>query len=305
MTPTRILRLDVASNTVSEFRTPKVPADFSPYVTEQVFFPSKDGTRVPMFIVRRKDVERDGNHPMLLYGYGGFNVTLTPSFSVGRSGRGSRWAASTPWPTCAAAASTARSGTWPARGARSRTCSTTSSPPAEFLIREKYTKPKTLAIQGGSNGGLLVGAVLTQRPELFGAALPDVGVLDMLRYHTASANARQWSTTTALRRRRGLQGAARVLTACTTSKPGTCYPPTLVTTADHDDRVVPWHSYKFAAALQRVAVLRQPGAAPRRDPRRARRRQAGVDADRGHRRPVRLRGECAGDAGACRLERLN
>jgi prolyl oligopeptidase len=121
---------------------------------------------------------------------------------------------------------------------------------AEYLISEGYTSPPKLAIQGGSNGGLLVGAVMTQRPELFGAALPAVGVLDMLRYHTASMNARQWSSDLGLSENEEEFNALRLYSPYHNVKKGTCYPPTLVTTADRDDRVVPWHSFKFGAALQ-------------------------------------------------------
>jgi prolyl oligopeptidase len=129
---------------------------------------------------------------------------------------------------------------------------------AEYLIREKYTNPKRLAIRGGSNGGLLVGAVLTQRPELFGAALPAVGVMDMLRYHTASANARQWSTDFGLSEDAAEFKAIYAYSPLHNLKSGVCYPPTLVTTADHDDRVVPWHSFKFAAELQRDQACDKP-----------------------------------------------
>jgi prolyl oligopeptidase len=121
---------------------------------------------------------------------------------------------------------------------------------AEYLIAEKYTNPKRLAIHGRSNGGLLVGATLVQRPDLFGAALPAVGVLDMLRYDKASANARQWSTDYGLSENPDDFKAQIAYSPYHNTKPGTCYPPTLITTADHDDRVVPWHSFKFAAALQ-------------------------------------------------------
>jgi prolyl oligopeptidase len=129
---------------------------------------------------------------------------------------------------------------------------------AEYLIREKYTNPKRLAIHGRSNGGLLVGAVMLQRPELFGAALPAVGVLDMLRYHTASANARQWSTDYGLSENAEDFKAQFAYSPVHNAKEGVCYPPTLITTADHDDRVVPWHSFKFAAALQKAQSCANP-----------------------------------------------
>jgi prolyl oligopeptidase len=249
LSPTRVMRFDVATNTVSEFRTPKVPADFTPFVTEQVFFTSKDGTRVPMFITRRKDSPRDGNRPVILYGYGGFNVTLSPTFSP----------AIQSWLELGGvyAVANLRGGgeygeEWHQAGTRLRKQNVFDDfiGAAEFLIREKYTQPKRLAILGRSNGGLLVGAAMTQRPDLFGAALPGVGVMDMLRYHTASANARQWSSDFGLSEDAAEFQALRAYSPVHNVKSGVCYPPTLVTTADRDDRVVPWHSYKFAAELQ-------------------------------------------------------
>ena len=256
LSPTRILRLDVASNTVSEFRTPTVSADFSPYVTEQVFYTSKDGTRVPMFITRRKDAPRDGNQPVMLYGYGGFNITLSPSFSPSIQA----------WLEMGGiyAVANLRGGgeygeEWHQAGTKLRKQNVFDDfiAAAEYLIREKYTNPKRLAIIGRSNGGLLVGATLTQRPELFGAALPGVGVMDMLRYQTASANARQWSSDLGLAENPEEFKALRAYSPVHNVKP-VCYPPTLVTTADHDDRVVPWHSYKFAAELQRNQACDNP-----------------------------------------------
>jgi prolyl oligopeptidase len=254
--PTRIMRLDVASNTVSEFRKPTVPADFTPYVTEQVFYNSKDGTRVPMFIVRRKDAPRDGNQPVMLYGYGGFNVTLSPSFSPSIQS----------WLEMGGiyAVANLRGGgeygeEWHLAGTKLHKQNVFDDfiAAAEYLIKEKYTNPKRLAILGRSNGGLLVGAALTQRPELFGAALPGVGVMDMLRYQTASANARQWSSDFGLAENPEEFKAIRAYSPVHNVHGG-CYPPTLVTTADHDDRVVPWHSYKFAAELQHAQACANP-----------------------------------------------
>jgi prolyl oligopeptidase len=251
------MRLDVRTNMVSDFRTPKVPADFSPYTTEQVFYTSKDGTRVPMFITRRKDAPRDGNRPVMLYGYGGFNVTLSPSFSP----------AIQSWLELGGvyAVANLRGGgeygeEWHQAGTRLKKQNVFDDfiAAAEFLIREKYTNPRRLAILGRSNGGLLVGAAMTQRPELFGAALPGVGVMDMLRYHTASANARQWSSDLGISEDPAEFKAIRAYSPVHNLKPGVCYPPTLVTTADRDDRVVPWHSYKFAAELQHVQACANP-----------------------------------------------
>ncbi len=257
LSPARVMRLDVSNNTATDFRTPKVPADFSPYLTEQVFYSSKDGTKVPMFITRRKDAPRDGNQPFILYGYGGFNITLSPTFSPSIQS----------WLELGGAYAVAnlRGGgeygeEWHQAGTRLRKQNVFDDfiAAAEYLIAQKYTNPKRLAILGRSNGGLLVGAALTQRPDLFGAALPGVGVMDMLRYHTASANARQWSSDFGLSENAEEFEALRKYSPAHNVKPGTCYPPTLVTTADRDDRVVPWHSYKFAAELQRAQGCENP-----------------------------------------------
>jgi len=257
LSPTRVMRLDVATNSLSEYRKPNVPADFTPFVTEQVFFKSKDGTRVPMFIIRRKDAPRDGNQPVMLYGYGGFNVTLTPSFSPSIQS----------WLELGGiyAVANLRGGgeygeEWHQAGTKLRKQNVFDDfiAAAEYLVREKYTNPKRLAILGRSNGGLLVGAALTQRPDLFGAALPAVGVMDMLRYQTASANARQWSSDYGLAEDAGEFPALRAYSPVHNVKNGVCYPPTLVTTADRDDRVVPWHSYKFAAELQHAQSCEKP-----------------------------------------------
>jgi prolyl oligopeptidase len=257
LSPTRVMRLDVSVNAVSEFRTPKVPADFSPFVTEQVFYTSKDGTKVPMFITRRKDAQRDGNRPVMLYGYGGFNVTLSPAFSP----------AIQSWLEMGGvyAVANLRGGgeygeEWHQAGTRLKKQNVFDDfiSAAEFLIREKYTNPKRLAILGRSNGGLLVGAAMTQRPDLFGAALPGVGVMDMLRYHTASANARQWSSDLGISEDPAEFNALRAYSPVHNLKAGVCYPPTLVTTAERDDRVVPWHSFKFAAELQHVQSCANP-----------------------------------------------
>ncbi len=254
--PTRIMRLDVAQNAVSEYRKPSVPANFEPYVTEQVFYNSKDGTRVPMFIVRRKDAPRDGNQPVILYGYGGFNVTLSPSFSP----------AIQSWLELGGvyAVANLRGGgeygeEWHVAGTKLKKQNVFDDfiAAAEYLIKEKYTNPRRLAILGRSNGGLLVGAALTQRPDLFGAALPGVGVMDMLRYQTASANARQWSSDFGLSENADEFKAIRAYSPVHNVR-NTCYPPTLVTTADRDDRVVPWHSYKFAAELQHAQTCPNP-----------------------------------------------
>jgi len=249
LTPLALYRYDVAKDEVQPFRKPTVSFDSAPYVTEQVFYTSRDGTRVPMFVTRRKDATLAGTNPTLLYGYGGFDVSLTPAYS----------AAVAAWLEQGGiyAVANLRGGgeygaDWHDAGTKTKKQNVFDDfiAAAEWLIAKRYTSPAKLAINGGSNGGLLVGAVLAQRPELFGAALPAVGVMDMLRYHKASANAYAWSsdfgTVEAADQFRALLAYSPVHNL----KPGRCYPPTLVTTADHDDRVVPWHSFKFAAALQ-------------------------------------------------------
>jgi prolyl oligopeptidase len=221
-----------------------------------VFYPSKDGTRVPMFIVHRKGLVLDGSNPTYLYGYGGFNISLTPSFSVGNLvwlEMGGVFAQ----PSLRGGAEYGED--WHQAGMLSHKQNVFDDfiAAAEYLIREKYTSTPKLAIGGGSNGGLLVGAAMTQRPELFGAALPAVGVMDMLRFHKFTIG---WAWVTEY----GSADSAsqfpflRAYSPLHNLKPGTAYPPTLITTADHDDRVVPGHSFKFAAALQAA----QGGAAP-------------------------------------------
>jgi prolyl oligopeptidase len=257
VTPTSIYRYEPRSNTATEWRTPSIPAKTDGYVTEQVFYTSKDGTRVPMFITHRRDMQKDGNQPTLLYGYGGFNASATPSFRA-------QFLAWLDMGGIVAEANLRGGGeygeAWHLAGTRSRKQNVFDDfiAAAEYLISEKYTQPKRLAIHGRSNGGLLVGAVLLQRPDLFGAALPAVGVLDMLRYHTASANARQWSTDYGLSEDPEDFKAQFAYSPVHNVKEGNCYPPTLITTADHDDRVVPWHSFKFAAALQKAQSCANP-----------------------------------------------
>ncbi|NLG77899.1 MAG: S9 family peptidase [Xanthomonadaceae bacterium] len=249
LTPLSISRLDVATGEVSLFRAPKLPVDTSAYVTEQVFYESKDGTRVPMFITRKSDFAKNGQTPLLLYGYGGFNLAQQPAYS-------------TPvivWLEMGGAYALAniRGGSeygeaWHSAGTKLQKQNVFDDfiAAAEWLIDAGYTSTPKLAIRGRSNGGLLVAAVLNQRPELFGAALPAVGVLDMLRYHTPSSNARQWSGDYGLSENEDEFKALYAYSPLHRVREGTCYPPTLVTTADRDDRVVPWHSYKYTAALQ-------------------------------------------------------
>jgi len=246
--PPTIYRLDLASGASVVFRRTEVDVDLSAYEVEQVFYPSKDGTRVPMFIVHRRGVPRDGSQPTLLYGYGGFNVSLTPRFS----------------PTVAAwlelggvyAMANLRGGgeygrDWHEAGKKLRKQNVFDDfiAAAEFLVAEKWTRPDRLAIQGGSNGGLLVGAVMIQRPDLFGAALPAVGVMDMLRFQRFTAG-RYWTDDYGSSDDATEFGALWAYSPYHRLAPGTPYPATMVTTADTDDRVVPGHSFKFAARLQ-------------------------------------------------------
>jgi prolyl oligopeptidase len=249
VTPGDIFRYEPRTNSTTPWRSARLPAATDAYVTEQVFYHSKDGTRVPMFITHRRGLEKNGNQPVLLYGYGGFNASATPLFR----------AQVLAWLEMGGvfAEANLRGGgeygeAWHIAGTRSQKHNVFDDfiAAAEYLIRERYTNPKRLAIHGRSNGGLLVGAVLLQRPDLFGAALPAVGVLDMLRYHAASANARQWSSDYGLSENEADFRAQYAYSPVHNVKRGVCYPPTLITTADHDDRVVPWHSFKFAAALQ-------------------------------------------------------
>jgi prolyl oligopeptidase len=247
--PSSIYRYDVASGERELFRAAKVDADLTAFEVTQVFYASADGTKVPMFIIHKRGIELDGNNPTLLYGYGGFNVSRTPRFSVSR----------TVWMEMGGiiAVANLRGGgeygeAWHLAGTKLEKQNVFDDfiAAAEYLIDSGYTSPERLAIQGGSNGGLLVAAVTLQRPELFAAALPAVGVLDMLRYHTASANARQWSSDYGLSEVEDEFNALRAYSPVHNVEGGVCYPPTLITTADHDDRVVPWHSFKWAAEMQ-------------------------------------------------------
>jgi len=203
-----------------------------------------------MFLVHREGIELDGSHPTLLYGYGGFNIPLTPGFSITRA----------VWLEMGGvyAVANRRGGgeygeAWHKAGSLHEKQNTFDDfiAAAEYLIDEGYTRPEKLAIQGGSNGGLLVGACMTQRPELFGACLPAVGVMDMLRFHLFSAG-RFWVSDYGDPEKAEDFAVLRTYSPYHTLREGVCYPPTLITTADRDDRVVPAHSFKFAAALQQA-----------------------------------------------------
>jgi prolyl oligopeptidase len=248
-TPTAIYRYSVTADESDLFARGEPAVDLAGYVSEQVFFESKDGTRVPMFIVHREGMALDGQNPTLLYGYGGYNSSLTPSYRTSRM----------VWLEMGGVLVVAnlRGGgeygrEWHHAGIKLEKQNVFDDfiAAAEWLIANGYTSTEKLAVQGGSNGGLLVGAVITQRPELFGAALPAVGVHDMLRYQLPSANARQWSSDFGLSENEDEYRALRAYSPLHNVKEGVCYPPTLITTADRDDRVVPWHSFKFGAEMQ-------------------------------------------------------
>jgi prolyl oligopeptidase len=254
--PTTIFRYDFSSGTSSVFKRPAVDFDAARYETVQVFYPSKDGTRIPMFVTHQKGLVKDGRNPTYLYGYGGFNIPNTPEFSP----------AAAAWLEMGGiyAVANIRGGgeygqDWYDAGrlAAKQNVFDDFIAAAEFLIGERFTSTPKLAIAGGSNGGLLVGACMTQRPDLFGAALPAVGVMDMLRYHKFTIG---WAWTSDYGDPDTKEGFALNIkySPLHNLKPGTKYPATLVTTADHDDRVVPAHSFKFAAALQAA----QAGPAP-------------------------------------------
>ena len=255
--PGAVYRYDAGTGESTLHHRTETPIDGTQFTTRQVFYTSRDGTRIPMFLVHRKDLEKTGDHPTLLYGYGGFNISLTPGYSSSRLvwlELGGMLAI----PNLRGGGEYGRE--WHLAGARERKQNVFDDfiAAAQWLIEEGYTMPSRLVIQGSSNGGLLVGAVMTQRPDLFGAALPDVGVLDMLRYHTPSANARAWADDYGLSENEADFRAQYAYSPVHRVAEGVCYPPTLVTTADHDDRVVPWHSYKFAAALQHAQGCARP-----------------------------------------------
>jgi prolyl oligopeptidase len=243
-----IYQFDLERRSNLLYRQPTVAFDASRYETRQVFVTSKDGTRLPMFVTARRGLVLDGRHPTLMYAYGGFNISMTPTFSptiLAWLDMGGVYAV----PNLRGGGEYGR--TWHEAGMRERKQSVFDDfvAAAELLVREGYTAPNRLAISGGSNGGLLVGAVMTQRPDLFAVALPAVGVMDMLRYHKFTIG---WAWASEYGSADN-PAAFRYLVAYSplhNLKPGTCYPATLVTTADHDDRVVPGHSFKFAAALQ-------------------------------------------------------
>lgn len=257
--PNTIYKYDIDNNRSSVFIAPKVKFDADAYITEQVFYPSKDGTKIPMFLTYRKGLTRDGSNPVYLYGYGGFNISLTPGFSTMRIPfleNGGIYAQAN-----------LRGGgeygeAWHIAGTKMQKQNVFDDfiAAAEYLIAEKYTRSDKIAIAGGSNGGLLIGACVNQRPELFRVALPMVGVMDMLRYHKFTIG---WNWASDYGTSDDSKEMFEYLRAYSPlhniRNDGTPYPAILVTTADHDDRVVPAHSFKYAATLQAAST----GVAPK------------------------------------------
>lgn len=246
--PPTIYRYDIATGQSTVFRKPEIKFNPEDFTTEQVFYPGKDGVKIPMFVVYKKGMKKAGNNPTILYGYGGFNISSTPTFSPTRISwleQGGIF--------CIA---NLRGGSeygekWHEAGMRlkKQTVFDDFISAAEFLINEKYTSPDFLAAQGGSNGGLLVGAVINQRPDLFRVAIPQVGVMDMLRFHKFTIG---WNWVAEYGSSDNADDFKNLLTYSPLHniRPGLNYPSTLITTADHDDRVVPAHSFKYAATLQ-------------------------------------------------------
>ena len=255
--PTTVFRYDLGAKKASVFKAPEIP-NFRPeeFETKEVFYNSKDGTRIPMFLVYRKGLKLDGTNPTLLFGYGGFNVTLQPAFSSLRLAlleQGFVYASAN-----------LRGGgeygeKWHEAGIKAHKQNVFDDfiAAAEWLIANKYTSPEHLAINGGSNGGLLVGAVMNQRPELYRVAVPQVGVMDMLRYHKFTVG-HAWAADYGTSDNAEEFKAIYAYSPLHNIKAGAKYPATLITTADHDDRVVPAHSFKYAATLQTEASRENP-----------------------------------------------
>ncbi|MEW4487037.1 prolyl oligopeptidase family serine peptidase [Thalassoglobus sp. JC818] len=254
--PPTIFKYDMITGESEQIRQAEVDFNADDFEVTQVFYQSKDGTRVPMFISHKRGLKLDGNNPTLLYGYGGFNIPLTPSFSISRLA----------WMEMGGVYAVANLRGGGEYGEKWHKAGTKLSKQnvfddfisaAEWLIDQKYTNTERLAIQGGSNGGLLVGACMTQRPELFGACLPAVGVMDMLRFHKFTAG-RYWVDDYGSSDNEEEFHGLFAYSPYHNVKEGTCYPATMVSTADTDDRVVPGHSFKFAAALQHAQSCDNP-----------------------------------------------
>jgi prolyl oligopeptidase len=254
--PPTIYQYDIESGKSGIFRQPEVLFNPDDYITNQVFYTGNDGTMIPMFLIHRKDIVPDGNNPAFLYGYGGFNISLTPGFSVSRMlfiENGGVYAI----PNIRGGGEYGEE--WHKAGMLEKKQNVFDDfiAAAEYLIKEKYTSSEKLAVSGGSNGGLLVGAVMTQRPELFKVALPAVGVLDMLRYQKFTVG---WGWVVEYGSSDNEKDFEYLYqySPLHNVKTNVSYPATLITTADHDDRVVPAHSFKFAATLQEKSTDTNP-----------------------------------------------
>ncbi|MBK8248402.1 MAG: S9 family peptidase [Gemmatimonadetes bacterium] len=254
--PTNVFRYDARARKSVTFHVATTRLDAARYQTQRIFATSADGTRVPLFVTSRRDLPRDGTAPTVLYAYGGFGIAVPPTWSAAAAAWLDRGGV---WVTANLRGGSEYGEAWHQAGTRANKQRVFEDfiAAAEQVVADRWTSPAHLAIMGGSNGGLLVGAVMTQRPELFAAALPQVGVLDMLRYHRFTGGA-AWANEygsaddpEAFRWLHAYSPLHRVVA-------GTCYPATMVTTADHDDRVVPSHSYKFAAALQAAQGCEKP-----------------------------------------------
>jgi prolyl oligopeptidase len=259
LSPWTPYRYDAVTGEVSRFKAPRSAFDPAPYETRQVFYPSKDGTRIPMFITARRDLVLDGTHPTILFGYGGFNSSQTPSYNPAFTNV--TW-----WLEQGGvyAVANLRGGgeygrPWHEAGMKTRRQNVFDdfAAAAEYLVAQKWTQPAKLAIRGRSNGGLLVGAAMIQRPELYAAALPVVGVMDMLRFREFTIGW-AWESDYGSVKNADEYKAIRAFSPLHNLKPGVKYPATLITTADRDDRVFPAHSFKFAAALQAAYQGDQP-----------------------------------------------
>lgn len=249
VTPGNIYKYNIETGESELYQKSNIDFDSDTYESKQVFYTSKDGTKVPMIITHKKDVELNGKNPTMLYGYGGFNISLTPSFSTANTvwlEQGGIYAV----PNLRGGGEYGKS--WHDAGTKMKKQNVFDDfiAAAEYLIEHKYTSPDYLAVRGGSNGGLLVGVAMTQRPDLMKVALPAVGVLDMLRYHTFTAGAGWAYDYGTVEDSKEMFEYLKGYSPIHNVKEGTAYPATLITTSDHDDRVVPAHSFKFAAELQ-------------------------------------------------------
>jgi prolyl oligopeptidase len=254
--PATVYRYDAQQKRSIAFEPPKLTFDPSRYTTERVFYPSKDGTKVPMFITHRRGMALDGSNPTMLYAYGGFDITTNPTF---RADVPAWLELGGVWATANLRGGGEYGEAWHEAGMKEKKQNVFDDfiAAGEYLVKHRYTSPSKLAIMGGSNGGLLVGVAMEQRPDLFAVALPAVGVMDMLRYHKFTGGG-AWATGYGSADDSTVFPYLRAYSPLHNIVAGRCYPATLVTTADHDDRVVPSHSFKFTAALQKAQGCEKP-----------------------------------------------